>query len=158
MNSNAIIYASDASNGSRQVFESAINQAIKHQSQIIYVHAVNKANSVMPEIAFSYLPGDVDLCHSRKTKQELIENIKQRINRLLTERLSELDENIQFSVCVQFGEPEEVIINTARQFNAELIVMGNRKSSELSRIFLGSTATKVLKRSDIPVLIIPITN
>ncbi|MCG9601002.1 universal stress protein, partial [Vibrio sp. Isolate31] len=155
MKSNAIIYASDASNGSRQVFEFAISQAIKHQSQIIYVHAVNKANSVMTEIAFSYLPGDVDQCHSRKKKQELIENIKQRINRFLTERLSELDENVKFSVCVQFGEPEEVIINTARHFNAELIVMGIRKSGELSRVFLGSTPAKVLRQSTIPVLIVP---
>lgn len=152
----AIVYASDANKGSRKVFEAAINQAVKHQSKIIYVHAVNKADVITPDISYSYLPSDIDKLHSAQHRNELIEKLKTRIHRYIKEKLIDLDIQVQFSICVQFGNPEEVIINTAKQFNAGLIVMGNRKSSELSRVFLGSTANKVLQKSEVPVLIVPI--
>lgn len=157
VNIDAIVYASDANKGSRYVFEAAINQAVKHHSKIIYVHAINKADAITPEISYSYLPSDIDKLHSTQHRNALIEKLKTRIHQYINEKLSDLDTQVQFSICVQFGKPEEVIINTAKQFNAGMIVMGNRKSSELSRVFLGSTANKILHKSDVPVLIVPIT-
>jgi nucleotide-binding universal stress UspA family protein len=158
VNIDAIVYASDASKGSRIAFEAAINQAVKHQATIIYVHAVSKNDVVTPDISYSYLPSDIEKLHSAQHRNELIEKLKARIHRYIEEKLSHLDIEVQFSICVQFGNPEVVILNTANRFNAGLIVMGNRKTSELSRVFLGSTANKVLHKSEVPVLIVPITN
>lgn len=156
MDIEAIVYASDASKGSRKVFEAAINQAVKHQAKVIYVHAVNKTEVITPEVSHSYLPSGIDKLHSTQQRNELIEKLKIRIHRYIREKLSDLDLQVQFSICVQFGNQEDVIVNAAKQFNAGLIVMGSRKSSELSRVFLGSTANKVLQKSEVPVLIVPI--
>lgn len=157
-NINTIVYASDANKGSRNVLEEAIRHAVKHQSKIIYVHAVNKANVITPDISYSYLPSDVDGLHSSQHRNELIERLKIRIQRYINKNITGLENQVQFSICVQFGNPEEVIINTAKQFEAGLIVMGNRRTSELSKVFLGSTANKVLKKSTVPVLIVPIAD
>ena len=37
-----------------------------------------------------------------------------------------------------------------------MIVMGDRESNSISRIFLGSTAQKVIHQSQVPVLIVPL--
>lgn len=59
------------------------------------------------------------------------------------------------SIVVDFGIPSKVIMRTALSEKADLIVMGSRGSSVLSSMFLGSTAENVLKRSTIPVMVIP---
>ncbi|WP_237703212.1 hypothetical protein [Vibrio mimicus] len=69
VNIDAIVYASDANNGSRKVFEAAINQAVRHGSKIIYVHAVNKADVITPDISYSYLPSDMEKLHSTQHKK-----------------------------------------------------------------------------------------
>lgn len=151
-----IIYASDASNGSWPVFETAIHQAIQHKAEIVYVHAVNKVDAITPDVSYSYLPQEVEQLHTEQQKQEVVEKIKARIHRFTSDKLADLEQKPKFSVSIQFGNPDEIIINSAKQSNAGLIVMGNRKTSALSRVFLGSTANKVLQKSSIPVLIVPI--
>jgi nucleotide-binding universal stress UspA family protein len=52
------------------------------------------------------------------------------------------------------GDPAEVIITRASAMTAEMIVMGGRGRSGLSRLMLGSTAEKVIRKSDTSVLIV----
>jgi nucleotide-binding universal stress UspA family protein len=53
------------------------------------------------------------------------------------------------------GIPEEEIINIARQWEADLIVMGTHGRSAIGRILSGSTAEYVIRHATIPVLITP---
>jgi nucleotide-binding universal stress UspA family protein len=55
------------------------------------------------------------------------------------------------------GEPAPEIIKAARRVPAELIVMGTQGHSGPKRLFFGSTADAVLRRSTIPVLVVPPT-
>lgn len=50
------------------------------------------------------------------------------------------------------GEPCEVILETAKSINADLIVLGTHGRRGLRRLFLGSVAEKVVRTSTIPVL------
>ena len=53
------------------------------------------------------------------------------------------------------GDPASEIINAVDRLAAGLIVMGTQGSSGPKRLFFGSTADAVLKRSTIPVLVVP---
>jgi nucleotide-binding universal stress UspA family protein len=52
------------------------------------------------------------------------------------------------------GEPAAVIIETADELQADLIVMGTRNGNALKRFVLGSTSTKVLQNAHSDVLVV----
>jgi nucleotide-binding universal stress UspA family protein len=63
------------------------------------------------------------------------------------------DETIQ--TVVEKGDFGESILNTAAKVKADLIVMGTHSRRGLEKILMGSVAEYVLRRTSIPVLIIP---
>jgi nucleotide-binding universal stress UspA family protein len=52
------------------------------------------------------------------------------------------------------GDPAEQILATAREFEAELIVLGARSLGTLERFVLGSVSTKVMHEGECDVLIV----
>jgi len=54
------------------------------------------------------------------------------------------------------AQAHDLIPGLAGRLGADLIVMGNKGSSALSRIFLGSTTSRVIRASDVPVLAVPL--
>lgn len=53
------------------------------------------------------------------------------------------------------GKPSKEIINIAKDWNADLIIMGTQRKTGLKRLLLGSTAENTIRLSDIPILIVP---
>ena len=58
------------------------------------------------------------------------------------------------SVCVELGSPAEVIVETAKERNCDLITMSSHGRRGLSRLMLGSVASEVLALSPTPVLVV----
>ena len=59
------------------------------------------------------------------------------------------------SVTVCESYPAEQILKSAKEHNCDLIVMGSHERG-VSHIFLGSVAKSVLRRSQVPTLIVPL--
>jgi nucleotide-binding universal stress UspA family protein len=53
------------------------------------------------------------------------------------------------------GDPATEILNAARRLKADLIVMGTQGHRGPKGLFFGSTAATVVKRTTIPVLVVP---
>ncbi len=53
------------------------------------------------------------------------------------------------------GRPVEVLLETAKEHDASLIVVGSHGQGAVSAAFLGSTALKLLHHSELPVLVVP---
>jgi len=53
------------------------------------------------------------------------------------------------------GRPVEVVLETAKEHDAALIVVGSHGEGAVSAAFLGSTALKLLHHSTLPVLVVP---
>jgi nucleotide-binding universal stress UspA family protein len=53
------------------------------------------------------------------------------------------------------GRPVEVLLDTAREHGAALIIVGSHGEGAVSAAFLGSTALKLLHHSALPVLVVP---
>jgi nucleotide-binding universal stress UspA family protein len=63
------------------------------------------------------------------------------------------DEAIQ--TIVKDGDFGQVILETAKELNVDVIVMGTHGRRGLNKILIGSVAEKVLHHSSIPLFIIP---
>ncbi len=55
---------------------------------------------------------------------------------------------------VETGDPAEKIVETAEEMAADIIVMGTRGMGRVKNMVMGSTSTKVLHLSDIPVTLV----
>jgi nucleotide-binding universal stress UspA family protein len=53
------------------------------------------------------------------------------------------------------GRPVEVLLDTAKEYGAAVIVVGGHGESAVAAAFLGSTALKLLHHSTVPVLVVP---
>jgi len=53
------------------------------------------------------------------------------------------------------GRPVEVLLDTAKEHGAALIVVGSHGEGAVSAAFLGSTALKLLHHSKLAVLVVP---
>jgi len=53
------------------------------------------------------------------------------------------------------GDPKTEIINIAREWKADMIVMGTHGRSGLTKLLEGSVAEYVLKHAEVPVLVTP---
>lgn len=150
---NTILYASDISEGSRPAFRMAVKQAIKNDAQIVFLHAIEPVSEFIED----YLPENANLKHTDQLMTSYKARIEERIQRFLD---SELDAGCELTmppvIKALVGKPEKVILRAAQKLKASMIVMGDRESSTMSRLFLGSTAQKVIHHSEVPVLIVPL--
>ena len=55
---------------------------------------------------------------------------------------------------IKTGAPAEIIVQTAKEQNCDLIVMGTHGHGTFADVFIGSTAKWVIRQSSIPVLVI----
>ncbi len=72
--------------------------------------------------------------------------------------LDELAEMYNGNELMKFmpeGNPEEDIIKTAKNWKADLLVLGTHGRTGLKHLLMGSTAERVMRRSDIPVMMVP---
>lgn len=72
---------------------------------------------------------------------------------------SRLDRRLQSGEEVEqlVGDPVTGIVDAAERWGADLIVMGTHHQGALEHFFMGSTAEKVLARSAVPVLAVPVS-
>jgi nucleotide-binding universal stress UspA family protein len=57
---------------------------------------------------------------------------------------------------LEIGRPTDMIIEFAKEFEADVIVLGTHSRTGLDRMLMGSVAAHIIRVSPIPVLVIPI--
>lgn len=131
------------------------NAALPHalklapQGAKVYVlHALDLHHTPSPLYAH-YTPGHI---MSDREKAELKEKVAAQINQLLP---SEREEDIEIVVTEDLWPPVEAVIQVAEERGAEVIVMGSHGLTGSAHLLLGSTAEHVIRRSRVPVLVVP---
>ena len=61
----------------------------------------------------------------------------------------------QWAVATVLGQPPAAIVSVAKKRDADLIVMGTHGRSGAAKLFFGSVAEGVLRRTPVPVLVVP---
>jgi len=158
-NFNTILYSSDLNRGSRDVFKLAVKQAIQNQSTIFFLHVFEPFIRDDGERSSQFRVKNAHKKHLDSVTKDMKALLNKRIYDFMLEELDGDEIAIEaIEVLVEFGEASQTIIEMSKQHNIDLIVMGDRRVNALSRMFLGSTAQKVIHRSKVPVLIVPISN
>ncbi|MCG6930033.1 MAG: universal stress protein [Desulfofustis sp.] len=154
---NTILYATDLGEHMRPVFRTALDLAVKYQAQIIMLHVVEPMSSAIQAVVDTYLT-EID---AKKVHQdgmrEVLQTMKRRLSRFCEEELgSQQQQDLRVKeVLVVSGRPSEEIVKAAGKHGADLIVLGKATHHVFGSEVAGSTARRVTRHSNIPVLIVP---
>jgi nucleotide-binding universal stress UspA family protein len=90
---------------------------------------------------------------------ELRENRMKAVNSRLTEIRKKMENaNIETISILLEGPTAANIIEAAEQFEADLIIVGSHKHGRFYNLLIGSTHDALIKKSTIPVLVVPPRN
>ena len=146
---NSILVPTDGSEFSDAAVREAAKLAEVLGSKLVLFYAVPYYYYPLPALTDApYRPGEMDQERTPKAMEaeaeEVLASAARHVNLAVTvER--------QYAVS---NSPYEAIIEAAKKFQCELIVMGSHGRSGLSGVLLGSETRKVLTHSTIPVLVV----
>lgn len=144
---NRILVALDFSPASEAALNRALDLASRTKAEVHVLHAVPGPHPSQG-VVFHDVPGD-----DRTFYRRLWHEADSQLTAILDE--VKLD-GISIHRKLAGGVPYRVIIDYARREEIDLLVMGTHGRRGLSRFFLGSVAGEVLRRTDVPVLIVPV--
>jgi len=128
---------------SQKVAEVGFSMAKAMNAETILLHVISEqpvyysTYTYMRELRVDIL-GDL-----KKSTQEFLDKSKKYLG----------DDSIK--TVLKEGEIAETIMNTAKELKADVIVMGSHSRKWLENIILGSEAEEVLKKTTVPLFIIP---
>ncbi|MHB1663882.1 MAG: universal stress protein [bacterium] len=131
----------DFSETSINASNKAIELAEQLKSTIIFIHVID-INLMQNAGDLSF--GSIDMYET------LAEEEKGLLNKL--EQLA-ISKGVVVKTTLTHGVPHEIIRETAKNENCELIVMGTHGRTGLSRVLLGSVAESIVRQTDLPVLL-----
>jgi nucleotide-binding universal stress UspA family protein len=153
-----VLYATDLSPQGPSIFRYAVELARRHGARIVLLHALEPLGHTATTLVRNVVPAETLARLEREGLADVRRVILERLERF---RAQELGADAQpgdlvSEIRVVEGAPDRVILEEARKAVADLIVMGAHGHSGLERTLLGSVANKVVQRSSIPVLLVPI--
>jgi nucleotide-binding universal stress UspA family protein len=131
-----ILTAVDFSANSLEAFRVAAEMASVHSASLHLLHVIE---------AWPAAPGEAAL--------ELVQKANTAVEQLVVSLQPGL-ENVTLTTEVASGRAFDEIVNRARDWRADLIVLGTKGTTSLEEIFLGGTAEHVIKEAPCSVLIV----
>jgi nucleotide-binding universal stress UspA family protein len=159
-----ILYATDLSENAVHAFSYAVSLANLYGAGITILHVLAEfpGEEFIANMINTDTWQEIKSRHYSDARDQLIG--KKRGSVAIKEVLEAFSEKTQADtqdqafvtdeVLIKNGAPAEVIVETARERNCDLIVVGTYGHGTLADVLVGSTAKWVLKNSPIPVLVI----
>jgi nucleotide-binding universal stress UspA family protein len=137
-----ILVPTDFSKHANYALKVAAQIARENNSEIILLHMLE-----LPHQGKDALGNGSDIPEIMYFKNRAIEKL---------ENLMEVDylKGISVSEIIQFEKAFEGIINISKRNNVDFIVMGSHGASGFQEMFIGSNTEKVVRTSEVPVLVI----
>jgi nucleotide-binding universal stress UspA family protein len=145
-----ILVAIDSSESSRTIFTAALMLAKANNSKLMLVHVLVVVDNLYPGDAFMGIPESAVRVYAQRLEQQEQEGIAKL--RSLVAAATAAGISTEFTQHI--GDPGKSICKLARNWNANLIVIGRRGLHGLSELFLGSTSNYVLHHAPCNVLTI----
>lgn len=136
-----IIVPIDFSEQSDNALKVAASLAKKHDSEILALH--------MLELNYAMISSTEG--YQQEQTVFLMKSAEERLNNCLSQTFLQ---GIQITPIIKHYKVFSEVNEIAEKHNADLVVMGSHGSDGLEEIFVGSNAEKVVRNSNIPVLVI----
>jgi nucleotide-binding universal stress UspA family protein len=163
-----ILFTTDLSEGTRLAFEFASHMASRQGVGIVILYVMEEPSSYAGAHLAGFLGEDrwKEIKESQENEARQILIGKKREGGLIKDALNEFcrtakeelgEENVPADeILVAKGNVVDTILETADAKDCDIIVMGQHTRSTLEETFLGSTTRRLLRRSRIPVLLVPL--
>ncbi len=143
---NKILIAMDYDQTSIKVAETGFSMAQAMNAETILLHVISER----PLYYSSYM-------YMRELQVNIIGDLKESTQEFLDKAKKKLGSE-SIKTVLKEGEIADTILETAKEMNVDLIVMGSHSRKWLENIILGSAAQDVLKNTPIPLYIVPTKN
>jgi nucleotide-binding universal stress UspA family protein len=151
-----ILYATDLDSGSTHVFRYALSLAQKYGAQIAILHVVEPLSPFGQSLVEQYISHQQSEQIHQETHNKLKQELENRLELFCRDELCNDPEgrNRVSRIDIVEGQPSLAICDQAVTLNADLIVMGTHRHTAVGEALLGSTAHKVIHRTDRPTLLV----
>jgi nucleotide-binding universal stress UspA family protein len=139
-----ILVATDGSKYSEAAAKEAVNMAKSCGANLVVVTAVHAESSAPLDIVSSQMQKDLIAGKEMTAAENSIRFVKE-----LAEK-----EQVKTEAYIYAGSPADVIIHTAGEKKADLIVVGSHGRTGLDRILLGSVAERIIGTADCATLVV----
>ena len=151
-----ILFATRLSENSRHALRYAFALAKKFDSHITILHVVEELSDEAKFAFATYFEKEVERELLAKRETSVVEQMKAQVLEFCK---SEVGEDAacknRVSIKVVKGYPEEQILKTVNDLHADFLIMGAHEKG-FTQTFLGDIAKRVLRRCQIPSLIVPL--
>lgn len=145
-----ILVALDGSEPAGRALDFALDLAEKYSAEIVLLSVVQHV--VMPGISYLTTPVLLPVAVGQYT-EELKANHKKVLSEAL-KKVKKIKPNLRVSTKLVEGRPSNKIVETAKEGNFDIIVMGSRGLGAIKEFFLGSVSDRVADEATCPVLIV----
>jgi len=88
------------------------------------------------------------------SRDRLTEQNREQLDRIRNKLSDRTREST--NLIITFGSPAKVIVEAAEEVGATMIMMGSQGEGYVQEMFLGSVSSKVIRLSQVPVLLVPV--
>jgi len=154
---NDILFATDMSKNSNNALRHALTMARAHQANVHILHVTEPLSHDAIVTLQMFMQDDAS---RKKAIAERHDSIKQMLKKNQQEFLNSLEDDAKetykavISVELVEGHSAEVILQRAAELNCQLITLGTHEQGT-GHTFIGTVTKRVLRRSKIPVLVVP---
>lgn len=146
-----ILIAIDYNQSAKDVAEKGYELAGSLNAEIALLHVVADA-AIYTSSIYSPIMGFEGFDNTQSW--QLNENLEAEAEKFLTHIATQLGDP-SIKTFVKDGPFSDSVLETIKEWGADIIVMGSHSHSGLERLFLGSVVENVLLHTSIPMFIIP---
>lgn len=157
-----VLYATDLSEPAREAMKYALNMALNYDASISAIHVIpdifeelSMNTGVEMELYFGFDRWkDIEINRFDNARK----SIEERINSIQKEMAFATGEDfpVFFDTVVKVGDPVKEIIRLSREGEYDAIVMATHGRGYLKEFLVGSVSRGVLKKSKVPVFLVPV--
>lgn len=154
-----ILYATDLSERSPEVFHYAMSLAQQYGGKIVIVHALEPLSPFAKSMVDLYVSKEQTEKLHGDAVERVRETVRQRLELFCTEELCTDPQGRDRVADIRIldGRPAEVVLDEAARLKPDIIVMGSHGHTAVGEILLGTTAHRVMQRAKVPVLLVRMT-
>ena len=146
-----ILFPTDFSEAANNAFVYALKLAEQFDAQITTLHVYE-----LPKVRGTAMPNTIQEIYESINIEEF-DNYRDSIPVLREIAEANNLDQVQIQHSLKEGPTVKTILHSAKEVEADLIVMGTTGAGALKAVFIGSVAGEILENANIPVLAVPQT-
>jgi len=147
-----IIVALDFSDITKKVLAHAQQLAVALPADVVLLHV---AEPHPDQIAYDFDPASISAIDPAEIREHIAQRFHQE-HQTLQKYADELrDQGLNCTALMIQGETVDMILAETEKLSADFIVAGSHGKGMISQLLLGSTSEDLLKKSPVPIYLVP---